>query len=651
MSRILFRLVLVIVFCLPRVVLAQENEELAAAFSAMKQGDWETAREAVRNPVARDIIEWHWLRAGNGDFEDVSSFLTRRADWPGLSWLVRQNEDNMANQSPDRLVAFFDERSPRTALGVYEYADALDKVDRSGEADAAIIMAWRTLAMPQSVQDLYLEQHRDLLKDHHSARLNQMIWQRDMASARRAIPLVGDDWKKLARARIALHDQAAGVDTLIEAVNEDLRDHPGLAYERFVWRARKGRDASAIELLLERSTDAEALGQPAEWAPRRRNLARSEMRAGNAKLAYQIASTHHLTEGSSFADLEWLSGYLALTYLNDPEVALSHFQRFDGAVFTPISKGRAGYWLGRAHEALGNVTDAQAAYAAGAAHQTSFYGLLAAQRGGIAFDSTLGEEAVVAPWREAAFVESSVFKAGLMLLAAGELDLSERFLTHLAESLDPTQAAQLGSAVLELKQPHLGVMIGKRVARRGIVIPAAYYPLHPMVESDLPMHPEMNLAIARRESEFDPKVVSGAGARGLMQVMPRTAQDVARRLGVSSEHSTERLTRDAEYNAKLGATYLVGLAREFDGNVIMMAAGYNAGPSRPIRWMNERGDPRKGDMDIVDWIEHIPFNETRNYVMRVAESLPVYRARLGKDPHPVPFREELIGSTLRWTSE
>lgn len=651
MSRILFRLVLVIVFCLPRAVLAQESEELASAFSAMKKGDWGAAREAVGNPVARDIIEWHWLRAGNGDFDDVSSFLKRRADWPGLSWLVRKNEDNMANQSPDRLVAFFDERPPRTALGVYEYADALEKVDRSGEADAAITLAWRTLAMPQSVQDLYLERHRDLLKEHHTARLDQMIWQRDMASARRAIPLVGEDWKKLARARIALHDQAAGVDALIEAVNEGLRDHPGLAYERFVWRDRKGRDASVIELLLERSTDAESLGQPAEWAPRRRNLARSEMRAGNAKLAYQIASTHYLTEGSSFADLEWLSGYLALTYLNDPELALTHFQRFDAAVFTPISKGRAGYWLGRAHEAMGNATDAQAAYAEGAAHQTSFYGLLAAQRGGIAFDSTLGEEAAGPPWREAAFVESSVFKAGLMLLAAGELDLSERFLTHLAESLNPTEAAQLGSAVLELKQPHLGVMIGKRVARRGIVIPAAYYPLHPMVEGDLPMHPEMNLAIARRESEFDPKVVSGAGARGLMQVMPRTAQDVARRLGVSSEHSTERLTRDAEYNAKLGATYLVGLAREFDGNVIMMSAGYNAGPSRPIRWMKERGDPRKGDIDIVDWIEHIPFNETRNYVMRVAESLPIYRARLGKDPHPVPFREELIGSTLRWTSE
>ena len=651
MSRILIRLGLIFSLCLPGMAMAQGGTQMAAAIQEMRQGDWQGARDAVSNAVAQDIIEWHRLRAGLGDFASVRAFLNRRGDWPGLDWLIRQNEENMADQPARDLAAFFDEHAPQTALGVYEYADALSKLDRNGEAQAAIVIAWRTLAMPQSVQDLYLQRYGEMLKDHHAARLDQMIWQRDMDSARRALPLVDDAWKALAVARIALHDQADGVDALIEAVPEPLSSHPGLAFERFVWRDRKGRDASAIDLLLERSTGAEALGQPAEWAPRRRNLARAEMRAGNAVRAYQIASTHYLTEGSSFADLEWLSGYLALTYLDDPALALRHFERFDGAVFTPISKGRAGYWIGRAHEALGNTAQAQAAYAMGAEHQTSFYGLLAAERGGIGFDDTLSGNAEIPPWREAAFTESSVFKAGLLLLAAGELDLAERFLTHLAESLDATQAAQLGAAVIELKQPHLAVMIGKRAAQRGIVIPAAYYPLHPMTEDGLPMHPEMNLAIARRESEFDPSVVSGAGARGLMQVMPQTARGVAQELGLSDEHSTERLTRDPEYNAKLGAAYLVSLAEAFDGNVIMMSAGYNAGRSRPIRWMEERGDPRRGGMDIVDWIEHIPFNETRNYVMRVAESLPIYRARLGKDPHPVPFRQELIGSTLRWTED
>tara|TARA_R100000655_G_scaffold94006_1_gene135379 strand:- start:254 stop:838 length:585 start_codon:yes stop_codon:yes gene_type:complete len=190
-------------------------------------------------------------------------------------------------------------------------------------------------------------------------------------------------------------------------------------------------------------------------------------------------------------------------------------------------------------------------------------------------------------------------------------------------------------------------MIGKRAAQRGLEVPAAYYALHSLVEKDLPMATEMTLAIARRESEFDPNVQSGVGARGLMQIMPATAKDVARDLGISSQHTTDRLTADPDYNARLGATYLSQMAGQFDGNVSMMSAAYNAGPSRPRRWMSTYGDPRKGEIDIVDWIEMIPFRETQNYVMRVTESLPVYRARLGKDPLPIPFSEELTGSTLK----
>ena len=189
-------------------------------------------------------------------------------------------------------------------------------------------------------------------------------------------------------------------------------------------------------------------------------------------------------------------------------------------------------------------------------------------------------------------------------------------------------------------------MIGKRVAQRGIVVEHGYYALHPVAQQDLPMAREMTLAIARRESEFDPGVQSGVGARGLMQIMPATGAEVARQMGRAGEHSTARLISDPVYNAELGAAYLSRLARRFEGNVVMMSAGYNAGPSRPDRWMQIFGDPRRGEMDIIDWIEHIPFRETRNYVMRVTESLPVYRSRLGEDPLPVPFSEELRGSSL-----
>ena len=232
----------------------------------------------------------------------------------------------------------------------------------------------------------------------------------------------------------------------------------------------------------------------------------------------------------------------------------------------------------------------------------------------------------------------------MLLLAAGQDNLAERFFTHLTESLDRSQIGQLGDMLAEMGRPPIQVMVGKRAAQRGIEVPGPYYALHPLAEDPHPVPTELVLSIARRESEFNPEVVSGVGARGLMQVMPRTAQEVSG--WINEPYSLSGLLSDPNYNARLGAAYLASLARQFDGNVVMMAAGYNAGPSRPVGWMQLYGDPRRGEIDVVDFIESIPFQETQNYVMRVAESLPVYRARLGKDPHPVPFSEELTGATL-----
>ena len=232
----------------------------------------------------------------------------------------------------------------------------------------------------------------------------------------------------------------------------------------------------------------------------------------------------------------------------------------------------------------------------------------------------------------------------MIALAAGRLSLAERFFLALADTLDATGLRQLEQMLQDLDAPHVQVMVGKRAARRQIILPEAYYALHPMTGMDLPVPMEMALAIARRESEFDPSVASGVGAQGLMQLMPGTASDVARDLGIA--HTQSRVLRDWPYNARLGSTYLAQLSEEFGANVVMISAGYNAGPRRPERWMERFGDPRTGAMDVIDWIEHIPFRETRNYVQRVAESLPIYRARLGKDPLPRPFTEELIGQSI-----
>ncbi|KUJ76538.1 tail length tape measure protein [Ruegeria marisrubri] len=629
---------------------ADTVDDLRLALAEMRDENWNEALKVAgpRGSVARDIIVWHWLRKGFGTSGDVLVFLARRPDWPGLAWLRRKSEPAFTNAAPDRVLQFYRENPPQTAEGALNYAVALLSEGMRGDAEANLVMAWRTMPMGAGLQKDYLENFGKLLKPHHEARLDRMLWDGHLVSARQMLPLVSADQRKLAQARIDLRKMAPGVDARIAAVPKTLVNSPGLAFERYVWRDRKELDDSAIELMLEHSTGPDTLGEPDKWAEGRRRLARLKMREGDAATAYKIAAQHHMTPdmGYAYADLEWLAGYLALRKLGDPATAARHFERFSDAVASPISKGRAGYWLGRAYEALGDADKAYEAYAMGAGYQTSFYGLLSAERIGRPFDPDLAQPRRAPHWRQAAFTRSSVFEAGLLLLKAGERDLAERFLTHLVESLDAEQAAQLGDMAIEMDEPHLAVMIAKRAARTGLVLPAAYYPMHPVADMGLPMAKEMVLAIARRESEFDPIVISGAGARGLMQVMPATAKTVARDLGVLGKHKTNRLTSDWKYNAQLGANYLAKLAADLDGNVVMMAAGYNAGPGRPISWMDRFGDPRAGEVDMIDWIEHIPFNETRNYVMRVAESLPVYRARLGRPALPIPFSQELVGSTL-----
>ena len=625
---------------------AQTTADVAAygrATDAMRAGDWRAALITAESagPVARDIIEWHRLRSGGGALDEVLHFLKRRADWPGLKLLRRANEDSLPlGARPDDVLAYFADEPPQTGAGAVALIAALRVKGRAAEAEAETVRTWRNMILSAADESLLLTTYDGLLDDHHEARLDMLLWRNARQTAERMLPRVSEGWQALARARLALRADANGVDGLIEKIPAALADDPGLAFERMQWRARKGRNDDAIALMLERAPDT--LGEPNRWAGWRRGLARAEMRAGRTDTAYRLAANHGLTEGSNFADLEWLAGYIALGYDQDGARALGHFLRFRGAVETPISLGRAGYWEGRAHEMLGDIDTAQLAYAFGAEYQTSFYGLLAAERIGRPLDPALTGRGPVAPWSDTSFAKSSVFEAARLLIAAGERTLAEQFLRHLTESLNADEIASLGAFVTEAGEPHLAVMIGKQAAQDGVVVPATYFPVVGLGVNPMPVPEELALSIARRESEFDPVVQSGVGARGLMQLMPGTARDVARYLDIP--YSRDRLTADPVYNARLGTAYLDELLEMFDGNILMTAAGYNAGPGRPLRWMEEHGDPRRGAIDVVDWIEHIPFNETRNYVMRVAESVVVYRARLTGGTGPVSLSAELVAT-------
>ncbi|WP_412504186.1 transglycosylase SLT domain-containing protein [Roseovarius sp. SYSU LYC5161] len=638
--------------CLCAPATAQEGGDAApavAAFAAAEAGDWQTAyalmedQDDIGDDLGRDLITWLRLRAGDAVFAEYPAFLAARADWPGLDAAREAAEGLIDDTVPtDRVLAFFEGRRTETGSGALAYAKALAEAGRAEEAEAMLIDLWTTQGLSEEGFAALFADYPEVLAPHHAERADRMLWRWRAEDTTRLLPLLTDEARALAHARIGYIEGAEDLPDRLEAVPEDMRDDPALAYDRFNWLAGRGDWTDAVALLRARSVSAEALVHPWRWASWRRILARWQMREGEPRVAYELASKHFLDDGASFADLEWLSGYLALTYLDDPALALRHFETFAAAVSTPISTGRAGYWLGRAHEALGDSEAARAAFSRAAQHQTTFYGLLASERLGQPLDAALAGGEGFADWRDASFVTDDRFRAAMLLLSGEERGLAVLFLADLARDLDRQEVGQMGDLLMELDEPFFTVMVAKSALRRDLLVQDHHFPVHPLAEMHLPVEPALALSIARQESEFRTDAGSAVGALGLMQLMPGTAQDMARALDLP--YSRARLVVDWPYNARLGAAYLDYLRGEFGDSPVLIAVGYNAGPGRARSWISERGDPRRGDMDVVDWIEHIPFRETRNYVMRVTEGIPVYRARLTGETGPVAFRDLLRGA-------
>ena len=625
---------------------ADEATALRDALRAAGAGDWPAALTAAQGAgaVGGEVILWQWLRDGQGKLGDYEGFLARRPDWPGLALLKEKGEVAVARSTdPARVLAYFGADKPKTGKGAVALVSALLALGKQADAEAEAFRAWTTLKFEAEDEDAMLAVMGDALKVAHEVRLDRILWDSGRKpEAQRMLPRVSQDWQALAVARMALRADSTKAVALVEAVPQALADDPGLAFERFGFRMRADRYDDAASLILDRSKTAAGLGDPQAWAKRRADLARILMRQGDAKTAFKVAANHQLSAGDTYVDLEFLAGFIALRKLGDPDSAAKHFAHLKETVATPISVARAEYWMGRALEAKGDKAGADAAYARAARNQTAYYGMLASEKIGLPLDPALVNVGEPGPgWRSSGFAGSSVLAAGMALAEAGDRTLAKRFFLHLAESLDGTELEQLADLALRMNEPHIAVLIGKAAAERGLILPRAYYPVPDFVPDNLPISRALALSISRRESEFDPGAQSKAGARGLMQVLPATAEQVAKKLGEQS--SAGRLISDPAFNVRMGSAYLSHMAEEFGPAVALIASGYNAGPGRPRKWIAQFGDPRSAAVDVVDWVEMIPFTETRTYVMRVSEGVVIYRARLKGQAGPVRLTAELTG--------
>lgn len=627
---------------------SRNAEILHKALDAAGRYDWkEVARlqGQATDPTVRDLILWK--RASEGvpgmGFDEVNDALTRLNDWPKTASMRARAEEiiELSSLTATQRIDWLKASGPRTGEGKVALANALREVGKTDEAMEVVRDAWHNNSMDRALERQVLARFGGkLTQDDHRARVEFLLWTNQRTAASNLKQLLTPDYRKLVDARIALAARGRNVDALVQAVPANLQDNPGLLYDRARWRRTHGNEEGAIPLLTGiDGKDIPEAGRTKLWKERAIAM-RNDLKDGNWSRAYQLAAPHGMDDGSDFAEAEWVAGWIALQLNSDPERALQHFETMSKGVSTPISLSRGQYWTGRAEEALGDTARAQLAYLDASEHKFTYYGQLAAERVG---DRQIYFAPAVPPTEEetSAFEARPMVKALRLLGEAGETQLFRTFAYHLDDLLE-TEAdyIQLSQLATDYHVPDIGVRGAKAGLAKGVVATDAAYPVvsYPLLKEPQ-VERSLMLALSRQESEMNPNAISYVGARGLMQFMPSTASREARMSGLPYRQSW--LTDDPGYNMTLGGQHLDYLLDRFNGSYIMTVAAYNAGPTRPSKWIADYGDPRTGQVDPIDWVEFIPFSETRNYVQRILENTQVYRSRLSGKPEEIRIQEDL----------
>jgi soluble lytic murein transglycosylase len=622
---------------------SEDRQIYRAAFAAAKGTDSPGALRLAahaRDPLLRKVLTWMALSRGasGASFADIAAFIAQNPDWPGQLTLRQRAEEAIAGASDAAVREWFGRFHPVTPYGKLRQAELMMADGQKAAAAAQIRDVWINSELSAFDEKSILARFPGIIRgEDHIKRLDRVLWDGLDESAKRMLPRVPQDYRLLADARTKLADFKPGVEGALAKVPAHLRNDPGLLYERTRWRRRKELYDAATESLLSAPKD---LIRPIEWWTERQILARHALTDGNPQLAYRLVGRHELTEGTAaFADAEFLAGWIALRSLHNAQAGYDHFVRLYNGVKLPISRARGAYWAGRAAEALNRPDLAATWFANAAEHATTYYGQLARAKVGGEAARQLNAEPKPTAEEIAQFRKRELVRAVEMMGEIGETDRLSIFMHKLsALATTPGEHVLVASLFESVGRLDLAVGAAKRAGYAGVMLINHGYPTIELPKG-APERP-LVLAMTRQESAFERTAVSKSGARGLMQLMPATASHIAKSRQLP--YSPDRLLTDGSYNLTLGRAYLEELLDRFSGSYVLSIAAYNAGPARVRQWIETFGDPRTRNVDVVDWVESIPFTETRNYVQRVLENLQVYRMRLGD--HALAFS---LASDLR----
>jgi soluble lytic murein transglycosylase len=527
---------------------------------------------------------------------------------------------------PKQIILWFKNKTPITAKGGTLLGAALLKQSSSKEAIKVFRETWVGKNFsPQQERRFYKLYRRFLTRQDHIDRLERLLWMGRYYPVRRMLPKVNKDYRALAFARITLRRYRGSVDRAIAKVPKKFLNNPGLIYERVRWRRRKGRDIDAIKLL---KTLPQAYEHREYWWKEKSILLRRILRIGRVSEAYNIARSHGLTKGPGFAQGEWLSGWIALRFLHDGNLAIKHFENLYKNTNYPISRARGAYWTGRAAEYLKNSKKAFYWYTKAMSYPLTFYGQLASIKINPDHNFSLQPAQFISKSEIDQYGSHELVRVVNILGKIRAFEQIRPFMIKLLQQQTSTSwLTYLVKLAHENNRPDLAIYIAKMAYRSNTGIIREGYPILE-ISNHQHIEPALVHAIIRQESAFNTKAISRAGARGLMQIMPATAQLIAKRYKLP--YRRKKLTQDMDYNINIGQKYLSGLLKKYDGSYLLSLSAYNAGSSRIKNWIIREGDPRSKNIDTIDWIEKIPFTETRNYVQRVIENINIYRLLFNK---------------------
>jgi soluble lytic murein transglycosylase len=608
-------------------------ENIIELVRKQKAGDATQLQAAISDPVARKLAEWLILRSDNNgaSVERYRSFVSANPSWPSQAFLRRRIEAALWDDRRDDATvwSWFENQSPISAKGKFALAKVMLARGDRANAERLVREAWRHDGMSEDTETAALDMFGALLTGgDHKARMDSLLYGTEQeAGGMRAAKRLGSGHVALAKARIAANKKSSNLKTLLEAVPQELHGDPGYMFARIQWLRREEKFKEAAQLMLAAPKDPNRLHNLNEWWIERRLLARKMLDVGEHRSAYLIARDAALPSRDIYkTEQEFTAGWIALRFLKDPAVAAQHFARIGVGSANPTALARAGYWQGRAAEAAGRTQDARAAYGRAAEQSTSYYGQLARAKLGL---PQLDLNSV--PSGRGRGVERlEIVRAVQLLYDLDERELAIPIFADMGENGDPDALVGLGELTSRHSDARGMLLLGKAALNRGLPFDHYAYPVNgiPSFKQIGPeVEPSVVYSIARQESAFNPSVVSPAQAYGLMQVTPDAGRYVCKRAGVSFD--LNRMKTDSVYNAMLGAAELGGLLEDYRGSYILTFAGYNAGRGSVKKWIERYGDPRDPKVDAVDWVEQIPFSETRNYVQRIMENLQVYRTRFG----------------------